>query len=122
VSEAQLASQAEHLSSTLGVLLVLATIFTSAQSQTLAREQVRAGTEPVTLVATGLFSLVLALISVAAIWVMWPVASGAFQHWREDPILAVFLLVWGLLVPLCVWQLLNFREAVIWVWRNWLKR
>ena len=119
MSTAELLSQSDHLSATLGVLLVLATIFTSAQSQTLARTDVRAGNEPATLIATGVFSGLLALITGASIWVMLPVAGGAYQHWREEPALAVFLLGWCLLVPLILWQLFLVGEAASWAWRNW---
>jgi hypothetical protein len=108
-------------STLLGLLLVLVTLFTSEQARTLEFEEHRpGGAQPgsyrrIALTAGGLalvtFVSLVSLVSLA--WDVLRLCCG--RSW--DSTLAVFLLVWLLLLPLCVWQVSVGRRA----WRLWKK-
>jgi O-antigen/teichoic acid export membrane protein len=102
-------------STLLGLLLVLVTLFTSEQARSLEVEQHRAGGaqagsyKRIALTTSGLALVTLAsLISLSSLaWDILRLCCG--QDW--DPALAVFLLVWLLLIPLAVWQVSVARRA-----------
>lgn len=108
-------------STLVGLLLVLVTLFTSEQARSLEVEEHRTGgAQPgsyrrIALTAVGLALVTLAsLLSLCTlVWDVLRLCCGS--GW--DSTLAVFVLVWVLLIPLCMWQVSVGRRA----WKLWRK-
>jgi hypothetical protein len=106
-------------STLLGLLLVLVTLFTSEQARSLEVEEHRTGgAQPgsyrrIALTAIGLALVTLASLGslVSLVWDVLRLCCGG--GW--DSTLAVFLLVWLLLIPLSVWQISVGSRA----WKLW---
>lgn len=108
-------------STLVGLLLVLVTLFTSEQARSLEVEEHRTGgAQPGSYRRIALTAVALALVTLTSllslstlVWDVLRLCCGS--GW--DSTLAVFLLVWVLLIPLCVWQVSVGRRA----WRLWRK-
>ena len=100
--------QVTDASGALGLLLAIVALFTSAQASTLQSERARQGgpnngAKP----RIAILSFTLAAVSGASLVSLFPVAWAVVdaigtRGW--EPAFGVFLLVYLLLVPLCVWQ------------------
>ena len=104
-----LADQVGQASNLVGLLLVLLTLFTSEQTRRLAEERKSTGgADPKVLAQIRWLSVGLALVTVASIAVLFPVVRSviaAIGTSAFTPVLAIFALVWTLLIALIVWQL-----------------
>jgi len=102
------AAQVSDAVNVLSLLLVLVTLFTSAQSSTLQSERTRVGGPHLgTWRRVATVSALLAVVSLASLVSLIPavhlvIRSHGTKGWEST--FWVFLLVWVLLVPLCVWQ------------------
>jgi len=111
-----------NASTLLGLLLVLVTLFTSEQARSLEVEENRSGgAQPgsyrrIALISAGLGAVTLASLASLATLAWNVLGLCCSKGW--DSSLAVFLLVWLLLVPLEGWQLSISRRA----WKLWRER
>jgi hypothetical protein len=121
LAQLTLSERVASASTLLGLLLVLVTLFTSEQSRSLEMEEQRTGgAQPGSYRRIALTAIGLALVTLTSLGslasLVWDVVRLCCRGgW--DSTLAVFVLVWLLLVPLSVWQLSVGRHA----WKLWKK-
>jgi hypothetical protein len=103
-----LGEQIEQASTLLGLLLALATLFTTEQARRLADERTRTGgARPAALRAVLMASVGLGVVTVAALASLTPLAVDVVDTLGDtawQPAYGVFLLVYVLLVALVAWQ------------------
>jgi hypothetical protein len=103
-----LGDQVAQASNLVGLLLALDTLFTTEQARRLADERTRTGgAKPAVLRTAFLASVGLAVVTVAALASLTPLAWDVADTLGEagwQPVFGVYLLAYVLLVALVVWQ------------------
>jgi hypothetical protein len=103
-----LGEQVDQASNLLGLLLALATLFTSEQARRLAEERTRTGgAKPAVLRTAFLASTALGIVTLAALASLTPLAVDVVDTLGDSawqPVYGVFLLAYVLLVGLVAWQ------------------
>jgi hypothetical protein len=114
-----LGARIDHVVASLGVLLVLVTLFAGEQARSLDAENKHSGgaRRPVLVVIVGV-SAALAAVSVAGILAMRSITGEAWTARESETSAFVLVLIWLLLFPLAIWELSIAISASGTLWRK----
>ena len=107
-----LGTRIDHAVSSLGVLLVLVTLFAAEQARLLGDETSRTGGSRARVLAlVTAVSASICVVTVSGIWALKGLASDAWAGRDTETSAIVLVLIWILLFPLAVWEVATAIEG-----------